>query len=631
MLTCVSIVFACFLASVSAEGECSSCGLMNLESRIFDGQTSARNRYPWLAHLRFDLGDDMVAKCGGSIIDKDTILTAAHCVIADEETKRVVDPSNVKVFVHAFDLKKLDTDNYLEVSEVIYDPLYGDTETQIFNDVAFLKLAKPIKFDKITRPVCLPSDARVSMLDQLRIAGWGKLTEEKSAHKLQETDLDFIPYKECNKWRKDFFANSKKAKDRRKIEGIDATAICARGSNGESVCSGDSGGPLMHQDYATGRMVQVGVVSYIIGDCGREDLLNTPNFYARVGKFLGAIKLIAPDACTVPLSFPKIYYAVAILLKSLLHDQLLGFLGMLMFLSIFFVAFLASVTAEQECSCGLMKLNSRVFHGRLSSRDRYPWLVYLEFEAEDGSVSTCGGSFIDNRTILTATHCVVELSNNHKPIRPENARVFLHTFDLREKNQGYLEVSKIVHDPLYSDEGIQITNDVAFLKLAEEVQFDNNLSPVCLPTDARVSMLDQLKIAGWGLLSKNRDTVNLKETDLDFIPYKKCNEWRKNTYAESDDARDRSKVEATSETAICARGRNGESVCQGDSGGPLMHQDYATGKMVAVGVVSYIIGDCGMKSMRDAPNFFARVGKFLGAIKKNAPNACYVPLSFPEK
>lgn len=90
-------------------------------------------------------------------------------------------------------------------------------------------------------------------------------------------------------------------------------------------------------------------------------------------------------------------------------------------------------------------------------------------------------------------------------------------------------------------------------------------------------------------------------------------------------------MEATSETAICARGSNGESVCQGDSGGPLMHQDYATGKMVAVGVVSYIIGDCGMKEMQDAPNFFARVGKFLSAIKKHAPNACYVPLSFPRE
>lgn len=115
---------------------------------------------------------------------------------------------------------------------------------------------------------------------------------------------------------------------------------------------------------------------------------------------------------------------------------------------------------------------------------------------------------------------MVELANNHVPIRPENARVYPHAFDIRELDQKYLKVEEIIHDPLYSDEGIQITNDVAFLKLAEEVEFDKTLSPVCLPTDARVSMLDQLKIAGWGLLSKNRDTVNLKETDLDFIPCK---------------------------------------------------------------------------------------------------------------
>lgn len=304
MLICVSILLIGFLASVSADGDCSSCGLINLESRIFDGQTSSRNRYPWLVHLRFEV-NGFVKKCGGSIIDAETILTAAHCVITDEATKTVSDPSDVRVYANAFDLNELDVENFLEVSEVSYDPLYGDSETQIFNDIAFLKLAKPIKFDKNTHPVCLPSDARVSMLDQLKISGWGKLTAEKSASKLQETDMDFIPFNECNKWRKDFLAGSNDAKARRKIEGIDATVICARGNKGESVCPGDSGGPLMHQDYDTGRMVQVGVASYIMGSCGQENLLDTPNFFSRVGKFLAAIKQIAPNSCTIPLSFPK--------------------------------------------------------------------------------------------------------------------------------------------------------------------------------------------------------------------------------------------------------------------------------------------------------------------------------------
>ena len=53
-----------------------------LSKRIFGGSATKIDQYPWLALLTYDRGP-LFGKgfhCGGSIITKDFILTAAHCI-----------------------------------------------------------------------------------------------------------------------------------------------------------------------------------------------------------------------------------------------------------------------------------------------------------------------------------------------------------------------------------------------------------------------------------------------------------------------------------------------------------------------------------------------------------------------
>ena len=42
--------------------------------RIAGGSEAVVNSWPWIAHIRFGL-----KKCGGTILNEKTILTAAHC------------------------------------------------------------------------------------------------------------------------------------------------------------------------------------------------------------------------------------------------------------------------------------------------------------------------------------------------------------------------------------------------------------------------------------------------------------------------------------------------------------------------------------------------------------------------
>merc|ERR1719228_2257979 len=57
---------------------CSSCGKPNRKMKIVNGVETEANEYPWQIGLTFG-GTGYYASCGGSIIGKKSILTAAHC------------------------------------------------------------------------------------------------------------------------------------------------------------------------------------------------------------------------------------------------------------------------------------------------------------------------------------------------------------------------------------------------------------------------------------------------------------------------------------------------------------------------------------------------------------------------
>lgn len=52
------------------------CGTANQETRIVGGRPTGVNQYPWLARLVYD-GQ---FHCGASLLTRDYVLTAAHCV-----------------------------------------------------------------------------------------------------------------------------------------------------------------------------------------------------------------------------------------------------------------------------------------------------------------------------------------------------------------------------------------------------------------------------------------------------------------------------------------------------------------------------------------------------------------------
>lgn len=185
-------------------------------------------------------------KCGGSIIDKDHILTAAHCVDGLSVSRlRIRAGSNQ----HASGGK------LVKVAKVTKHAEY-DAKT-IKNDIAVLKLASSLEFGSTISAVELPSSADDVPPTGTRcsVTGWGSTSHGGGSlpSNLLVAYVNIVDHERCVKEYVDQHE-------------VDDSMICAGVKfGGKDACQGDSGGPLV--DASTKK--QVGVVSWGFG-CGRH-------------------------------------------------------------------------------------------------------------------------------------------------------------------------------------------------------------------------------------------------------------------------------------------------------------------------------------------------------------------------
>ncbi|XP_071946577.1 complement factor B-like isoform X2 [Antedon mediterranea] len=258
--------------------------------RVSGGWEAIEGAWPWQAMLwksQFDVNsnkyipDDSLF-CGGSIIDREWILTAAHC-FRNYNKEDHIRPILVGLgYTNRFDKKEYT--KQVTVKQVIK---HGDYDSSTFdNDIALLKLKEPIEFSVYIQPVCLPNITREDKLkpnDIMVSTGWGNT-------KVQEIDKGRSKPDNLQQ------IYSKVRKDKDCSDNIAGTfysftnnMFCIDGQ-GNTTCRGDSGGPIskkvLPNDERDEHWVQFGIVSFGIG-CG---LVGKYDYHTDVTRFMDWIE-----------------------------------------------------------------------------------------------------------------------------------------------------------------------------------------------------------------------------------------------------------------------------------------------------------------------------------------------------
>lgn len=127
--------------------------------RIVGGEDAAAGDAPWQVSMRYKPKNFHF--CGGSIIDNQWILTAAHCV---------TDFTPDQVEIVAGSLSLVEGGERYDVERLIPHELYNPMV--IRNDIALVKLNQSITYNEAMQPIAL-CDHYVDGGQKMLLTGWG--------------------------------------------------------------------------------------------------------------------------------------------------------------------------------------------------------------------------------------------------------------------------------------------------------------------------------------------------------------------------------------------------------------------------------------------------------------------------
>ncbi|ASF99575.1 hypothetical protein B9J90_14415 [Vibrio sp. V09_P4A23P171] len=211
--------------------------------------------------------------------------------------------------------------------------------------------------------------------------------------------------------------------------------------------------------------------------------------------------------------------------------------------------------------------------------------------------SFCGGSYLGDKYVLTAAHCVT----GKNPLNAEDIEVTVGAYDLRTNAGRRVKVKQIYYHEAYDDETHadynERFNDIAILELETSLPIQAVTRPNtgALDTLAAGTVLETI---GFGTTSYNQvlnkssnPSQVLRKAEISLMDTATCQALGGSNYPR------------IRNDAFCATSYP-QDTCQGDSGGPVFIND--GGNFIQYGVVSWGRG-CGLQ---DAAGVYAKVDHF---------------------
>ncbi|XP_063071405.1 elastase-1-like [Engraulis encrasicolus] len=256
--------FALFSASVFAEEKPKPLVsyLEDAEGIVVGGSEAHANAWPWQVSLQVKYGSYYYHICGGSLIRKGWVLTAAHCVDS---------PQTWQVVLGEHDLNsESGREQNIAVSRAILHPKWDTQNVAGGYDIALLQLSEPATLNNYVQLAKLPpSGKRLSHNHPCYVTGWGRtVTGGDSSPVLKQAYLPVVSMPTCTK--DDWWGAT-----------VTRKMVCAGGNGRDSGCQGDSGGPLNCRECD--KWYVNGIVSFGSGHCNEKQ---KPTVFTRVSYYI---------------------------------------------------------------------------------------------------------------------------------------------------------------------------------------------------------------------------------------------------------------------------------------------------------------------------------------------------------
>ncbi|XP_034275704.1 serine protease 53 [Pantherophis guttatus] len=320
-----------------------TCGLQQPVLRIAGGVNAQAGEWRWQVSVQYRSQHI----CGGSLINNQWVLTAAHCFF---EIGKQIHPEHWSVILGSVRLMgRRARGSKRNVSMVI--PYENYTSYEKGHDIALVRLAKPVRYTKDIAPICLPfAEHRFAFGTQCWLTGWGDVAANVHLPEpmiLQEITMDLLTVDTCNC----IYSN---LRNRRIVNPALPGMVCAMTPDRKrGPCKGDSGGPLVCLE--NGRWFQAGIMS---------SSLSCTQFYG-------------PTLLTDVRAYANWIQH---------HVEGASFANQ--------IEPIPNTTDSYMCTgCGVLKQENK----------QWPWYASLQYQGEHA----CGGTLIGEHHILTAAQCFI--------------------------------------------------------------------------------------------------------------------------------------------------------------------------------------------------------------------------------
>ncbi|XP_065204042.1 uncharacterized protein LOC135834134 [Planococcus citri] len=598
-----------------------SCNGKHLEKdEMLNGEYVSEGMLPHMAflHIRIVSNDTMKKKpvvlnlqCTGTLISEKFVMTAGRCTTYKNSRTKI------KVKLGSSDITDDATGEWYDVEHIYEHPYYVYRYEDLLHDIALIQLSETVRFNANMRPICLNTNYRIGEHKSLTTAAWG-YTEDGNTDRLKMANLP-MHESACDEWLGNNTMYYKIVK---------LYTICA-GEKRNGTCDGDSGGPLqiMMKTTCPNMYEQIGITSLGNGYQYWLDYDYRKGIFTKVAHYVPWIaSIVWPDSnndqseevvliglqiyatsstkCSVSNTMANTMIVLSHIIINMwiviqVHSPLVTSLRSMR--DNYIMACGNKTWADQQIkkaqnkckeytqyACQYQTSRSekdRILNGEYVSEGMLPHMAYVSIRRKKITGKAhldhyhCSGTLISEKFVITAAHCMTRVNYDGEIM------IKLGSLDRTDDGTGQWYGVEFIYKHPYFNRAEGLLHDIALVELSKTVHFTAHVRPICLNTNYKIEMYNNVTItaAGYGFTEHGQNnylkmvTLPLKESTCLRIFKLYRNVAKLYT--------------------ICA-GEAKKDTCKGDSGGPLqiLINDTCPNMYEQIGVTSLGQGDCSLSS-----------------------------------